>query len=78
MTFTIILLVHFHNIKTCVGIAVKILFEERKKIETESLAEGNALILIIKIHQLLLSFDSFGKLSVVKLNCQKHPKPYDA
>jgi hypothetical protein len=25
-----------------------------------------------------LSFDSFGKLSGVKLNCQKHPKPYDA
>jgi hypothetical protein len=27
---------------------VEILFEERKKIETESLAEGNALILINK------------------------------
>jgi hypothetical protein len=27
---------------------VEILFEERKKIATESLAEGNALILIIK------------------------------
>jgi hypothetical protein len=25
-----------------------------------------------------LSFDSFGKLIGVKLNCQKHPKPYDA
>jgi hypothetical protein len=49
-----------------------------KKIETESLAEGNAQIILIKIHQLLLSFDSFGKLSGVKLNRQKHPKPYDA
>jgi hypothetical protein len=28
---------------------VEILFEERKKIETESLAEGNALILIISL-----------------------------
>ncbi len=78
MTFTIILLVHFHNIKTCVRIEVEILFEERKKIETESLAEGNAQIILIKILLLLLSFDSFGKLIGVKLNCQKHPKPYDA
>jgi hypothetical protein len=57
---------------------VEILFEERKKIETESLAEGNAQIILIKILLLLLSYDSFGKLIGVKLNCQKHPKPYDA
>jgi hypothetical protein len=42
MTFTIVLLVHFHNIKTCVKDCSGNPFEERKKIATKSLAEGNA------------------------------------
>jgi hypothetical protein len=42
MTFTIELLVHFHNIKTCVKDCSGNPFEERKKIATKSLAEGNA------------------------------------
>jgi hypothetical protein len=47
-----------------------------QKIATESLAEGNAQILN-KILKILLSFDTFGKLSGVQLSYQKYSKPYD-
>ena len=59
----------YYKVLFALRIAVEILFEERKKIATESLAEGNALNIFLIILPILLSFD--------KLSYQKYTKPYD-